>query len=126
MLKLYISVFLSVFIYTSVVFAADDCLNYYSGLKYYVNDFEVVKQNLGFVVETLTNYVRNNKIYEKGKEDINYDEIAKELDEDYKIKRIYSIPKTQDQYQRDLLRSPAPLLQDSRRKAHEHDRGDSR
>ena len=28
MLKLYISVFLSVFIYTSVVFAADDCLNY--------------------------------------------------------------------------------------------------
>ena len=78
---------------------ADDCLNYYSGLKYYVNDFEVVKQNLGFVVETLTNYVRNNKIYEKGKEDINYDEIAKELDEDYKIKRIYSIPKTQDQYQ---------------------------
>lgn len=69
----------------------DDCFSYYSGKKEYVHNPTLVQEKLGIFVQVANRIVRNGTVLEFGRTPINEKEIAKVMDNQREIKRIYCI-----------------------------------
>lgn len=76
-----------------------DCINYYSGTKKCTNDLSLVQQTMPLVIRTANDYVLNHEIYETTSGiKIDIDEIVNNLNEKFKIKKIYNFDNTNDPY----------------------------
>ena len=67
----------------------DDCFTFYGGSRECKNDLSLVQEKLNTFAQVANRIVRNNQICEFGRTPIDEDIIARELDKDHLIKRIY-------------------------------------
>ena len=76
-----------------------NCIKYYFGVRDFKDDLSLIQSSMPIFVREATKYIKNNDLYDEDGKKINKDEIIKQLDKEFIVKRNYYLDQQNNPYQ---------------------------